>query len=573
MGIAEDKPRQLAPTVGTTGSGSTDSPAPSPTTSKIDIDTIVGIAAPTDIDTTAKVDIDTIVGIAVLTDIDTTAKINIDTIVGIVAPTDVDTTAKIDIDTIVGIATPINVDSTAKISLDTIIGIAAPTDVDISSELDIDTIAGIAGPAIVNDGPMEPEIDAVDSTIIDSASLGTINLTPTADVIDPTSGTTGVAPGGYNMAFRLFNFHVDSSGTIELLSIAESAPLMAETMKPPAIGGKSSTSVSLASSEEGLKPKTLTPSVGSNDFEDPPPSPTTAYCVDCDAYHYVGAGDFSSHEIAGCEDPRGGTAAVYPTISECDRALNALTLHTAPYDPDYVEGLYSDYTCSDDDDVYPKAKGKIGNSASSASLCESNASSDGYVADYDSNFIIEVGPYVESDDVYPPVLGEISDDSTPWPGGHCMMASHGDGNENDGRNRADSGCQVVTHDQIRFAKRVYAGEVNFGPNRSPSDLAALRFVIQEQKDHISADRRVLERRREEADASSRRRAERSSHYSSSIQHRSRIRTQPGADMHNITRNLEAEFNEAELMPKTKEAVIMAVAAYITANASNGDEHM
>jgi hypothetical protein len=44
-------------------------------------------------------------------------------------------------------------------------------------------------------------------------------------------------------------------------------------------------------------------------------------------------------------------------------------------------------------------------------------------------------------------------------------------------------------------------------------------------------------------------------------------------MHNITRNLEAEFNEAELMPRTKEAAIMAAAAYIAANASNGDEHM
>jgi hypothetical protein len=106
------------------------------------------------------------------------------------------------------------------------------------------------------------------------------------------------------------------------------------------------------------------------------------------------------------------------------------------------------------------------------------------------------------------------------------------------------------------------GEVNFGPNPSPSDMAALRFIVQEQKDQINADRRILERRREEADASSRRRAERSSHYSSSVQHRSRSRTQPGADMHNITRNLEAEFNEAELMPKTKEAVIMAAAAYI-----------
>jgi hypothetical protein len=190
--------------------------------------------------------------------------------------------------------------------------------------------------------------------------------------------------------------------------------------------------------------------------------------------------------------------------------------------------------------------------------------------------MIEVGPYVENDDVYPPALGKISDDSIPWSRGHFMMASHDDGNENranDGQNRTNRGRQVVTHDQIRLARRVYAGEANFGPNPSPSDRAALRFIVQEQKDQISADRRILERRREEADASSRRRAERSSHYSSSIQHRTRSRTQPGADMHNITQNLEAEFNEAELMPKTKEAAIMATAAYIVANASNRDEHM
>jgi hypothetical protein len=37
--------------------------------------------------------------------------------------------------------------------------------------------------------------------------------------------------------------------------------------------------------------------------------------------------------------------------------------------------------------------------------------------------------------------------------------------------------------------------------------------------------------------------------------------------------LEAEFNEVELLPKTKEAAIMAAAAYIAANASNDDEHM
>jgi hypothetical protein len=37
--------------------------------------------------------------------------------------------------------------------------------------------------------------------------------------------------------------------------------------------------------------------------------------------------------------------------------------------------------------------------------------------------------------------------------------------------------------------------------------------------------------------------------------------------------LEAEFNEVELLPRTKEAAIMATTAYIDANASNDDEHM
>jgi hypothetical protein len=44
-------------------------------------------------------------------------------------------------------------------------------------------------------------------------------------------------------------------------------------------------------------------------------------------------------------------------------------------------------------------------------------------------------------------------------------------------------------------------------------------------------------------------------------------------MHNVAQNLEAEFNEADLLPKTKEAAIMATAAYIAANAANDDEHM
>jgi hypothetical protein len=44
-------------------------------------------------------------------------------------------------------------------------------------------------------------------------------------------------------------------------------------------------------------------------------------------------------------------------------------------------------------------------------------------------------------------------------------------------------------------------------------------------------------------------------------------------MHNVAQNLEAEFNEVDLLPKTKEAAIMATTTYIAAKAANEDEHM
>jgi hypothetical protein len=194
----------------------------------------------------------------------------------------------------------------------------------------------------------------------------------------------------------------------------------------------------------------------------------------------VGARDFSSHEIAGCEDPRGGTVAIYLTISECERALNALTLRPTPYDPDYVEGLYSDYTYSDDD-VYPEAKRKIDNSDSSYSN-ESATSDGGYMIDYDSDTMIEVRSCIGDDNVYPLALGEISDDSIPPFGGHCMMASHGDGNEhraNNNQDRPNTGGRFITQDQIRHARKVLSGEAPLGPNPSPEEVAALRFIIQE----------------------------------------------------------------------------------------------
>jgi hypothetical protein len=420
------------------------------------------------------------------------------------------------------------VDSASLFDIDTNpLTIGLDTNVKIDIDTAFDTAVGIAVPAVIDTIPSETEVDIAKSTVIDTTSPSVVDLTSAATIIDTTSSTAGAisaVTGGFDMAFGLFNFHVDNDGVAELISVSDSTLLAAAPSSSPAIEGNPSTTIPLAPSEEEPRLETSTPSVGSNDFEDPPPSPTIAYCVDCDHYHYVGARDFSSNEIAGCEDPRGGTAAIYPTISECERALNALMLRPTLYDPDYVEGLYPDYTCSDADaDVYPEAKGKIGNSASSYSS-ESATSSNGYMVNYDSDIMIEVGSYIEDDDIYPPALGKISDDSIPPFGGHCMMASHGDGNEhrsNDGRNRSNTGRQFIMQDQIRHARRVYWGEADMGPNPSPQELAALRFVVQEQKDQISADRRILERRRDEADASSRRRAERSSHYSSSVQHRTR----------------------------------------------------
>jgi hypothetical protein len=355
--------------------------------------------------------------------------------------------------TAVDSALSFNIDTNAKINIDTTIdtavGIAAPTVIDTNTKIDIDTAidtaVGIAVLTVIDTISPETEVDIAGSAIIDTALPSAADLTLAAIIIDPTLGTAGAVStvtGGFDMAFRLFNFHVDNDRVAELISVSDSTPPAAAPSTSLVIEGNPSTTIPLAPSEEKPRLKISTPSVGSNDFEEPPPSPTTAYYVDCDAYHYVSTGDFSSHEIVGCEDPRGGTAALYLTIFECERALNALTLRTVPYDPDYVEGLYSDYTCSDDDDdVYPEAKGKIGNSDSSYSS-ESTASSNGYMVNYDSDIMIEVGSYIRDDDIYPPALGEINDESIPPFGGHCMMALHEDGNEhrsNDGRNRSNTG--------------------------------------------------------------------------------------------------------------------------------------
>jgi hypothetical protein len=51
--------------------------------------------------------------------------------------------------------------------------------------------------------------------------------------------------------------------------------------------------------------------------------------------------------------------------------------------------------------------------------------------------MIEAEMYIGEDNIYPLEQGEISDDSASPSGEHCMMASHGDGNENSANNTRD----------------------------------------------------------------------------------------------------------------------------------------
>jgi hypothetical protein len=191
-------------------------------------------------------------------------------------------------------------------AIDSAVGIAMPIDADTNAKIDIDpTIDSAVGIAV----PIYT--DASGEISINTTTSSATELVPAVTIVGPTSGTTGAVSaitGGFDMAFRLFSFHVDDNGVAELISVGDSAPPAMTPGTPPVTESNPSATALLAPSaplEEEPRSEELTLSVGSNGFEDPPPSPTTAYCVDCDAYHYVGAGDFSYHEIAGCEDPRG----------------------------------------------------------------------------------------------------------------------------------------------------------------------------------------------------------------------------------------------------------------------------
>jgi hypothetical protein len=101
--------------------------------------------------------------------------------------------------------------------------------------------------------------------------------------------------------------------------------------------------------------------------------------------------------------------------------------------------------------------------------------------------MIKAESCIGDDDIYPLARGKISDDSTPPLGGNYMMSSHGDGSEhgaNSNRDRPNAGGRFITQNQIRHARKIYSGEAPLGPNPSPEEGAALRFIIQEQKDQI-----------------------------------------------------------------------------------------
>jgi hypothetical protein len=134
MGIAGVEPCQLAPTVGTTGSGSTNSPAPSSTTANL----------------TASTRFD---GPSSAMAVDSALPFNIDPLT-----INFDTNDKIDTNSIINTA----------------VGIAVPAIIDTNDKIDVDstisTVVSIAVPAIIDTNPPKTEVDIARSIIIDTAS-------------------------------------------------------------------------------------------------------------------------------------------------------------------------------------------------------------------------------------------------------------------------------------------------------------------------------------------------------------------------------------------------------------------
>jgi hypothetical protein len=106
-----------------------------------------------------------------------------------------------------------------------------------------------------------------------------------AAIIEPIPRSTGSAStkiGGFKMAFGSFNFHVDDAGVVELFAMTDSATPAADPAVPSTevmqlmIENTPSSTLPPASAKANPMLESSTPSVGSNDFQDLPPSPTTA---------------------------------------------------------------------------------------------------------------------------------------------------------------------------------------------------------------------------------------------------------------------------------------------------------
>jgi hypothetical protein len=117
---------------------------------------------------------------------------------------------------------------------------------------------------------------------------------------------------------------------------------------------------------------------------------------------------------------------------------------------------------------------------------DSTLTGGGYIIDSDSDtdVLVNTGEYVGGDDISPLAHGEIEDDSRPLAGTHYVMASHSGASEtrvNEGRNRRTASGRIITHAQIRHARRVYMGEIPLDPNPGEDELASLSLSSTSQK--------------------------------------------------------------------------------------------
>jgi hypothetical protein len=150
------------------------------------------------------------------------------------------------IDATAVIAVPAVVDDNDEIDTDLAINatavIAVSAVVDDNDEIDtnptIDATAVIAVSAVINTDN-KIDIDLAINTavgIVVPSSIGTASPELEDDVVGSTI-TVPATAGGFDMAFRLFNFHVGNDGVVELTSVSDSMPLaMALTTSPVAEG-------------------------------------------------------------------------------------------------------------------------------------------------------------------------------------------------------------------------------------------------------------------------------------------------------------------------------------------------